>query len=185
MGESVRERGRDDKQMITIRSEEPADVEVIHSIHQSAFPTEAEARLVDRLREERKLALSLIAEVKDCAVGHVAFSPVSVDPQSPAKRGLGLGPVAVLPEWQRKGVGEQLITRGIEDCRRDGYSFIVVLGEPGYYGRFGFRRASMFGLANEYGVDDPFMVLELSLDGLPKVPGTVKYVKVFSELTDG
>ena len=185
MGESVRERGQGDKQMITIRSEEPADVEVIHSIHQSSFPTEAEARLVDRLRDERKLALSLVAEVKVCAVGHVAFSPVSVDPQSPAKRGLGLGPVAVLPEWQRKGIGEQLITRGIEDCRRDGYSFIVVLGEPEYYGRFGFRRASMFGLANEYGVDDPFLVLELSLEGLSKVPGTVKYVKVFSEFTDG
>ena len=171
--------------MITIRPEEPADVEGIHSIHQSAFPTEAEARLVDRLREEGKLALSLIAEVKEGVVGHIAFSPVSVDPQSPAEGGLGLGPVAVLPEWQRKGIGEQLITRGIEDCGRGGYSFIVVLGEPEYYGRFGFRRASMFGLGNEYGVDDPFMVLELSLGGLPKVPGTVKYVKVFSELTDG
>ncbi len=171
--------------MITIRSEEPADVEVIHSIHKSAFPTEAEARLVDRLREERKLALSLIAEVEKGVVGHVAFSPVSVDPQSPAKRGLGLGPVAVQPEWQRKGIGEQLIMRGIEDCRREGYSYMVVLGEPEYYGRFGFRRASMFGLANEYGVDDPFMVLELRLGGLPKLPGVVKYVKVFSELMDG
>jgi putative acetyltransferase len=171
--------------MITIRSEEPADVEVIHSIHKSAFPTEAEARLVDRLREERKLALSLIAEVDKGVVGHVAFSPVSVDPQSPAKRGLGLGPVSVQPEWQRKGIGEQLIMRGIEDCRRDGYSYMVVLGEPEYYGRFGFRRASLFGLGNEYGVDDPFMVLELNLDGLPEVPGMIKYVKVFSELMDG
>ena len=171
--------------MITIRSEEPADAEVIHSIHQSAFPTEAEARLVDRLRQERKLALSLIAEVNDSVVGHVAFSPVSVEPGSPAKRGLGLGPVAVLREWQRKGIGEHLITGGVEECRRDGYSFVVVLGEPEYYERFGFRRASLFGLGNEYGVDDPFMVLELRLGGLPKVPGTVKYVKVFSELTDG
>jgi putative acetyltransferase len=171
--------------MITIRPEEPADVEVIHSIHKSAFPTEAEARLVDRLREERKIALSLIAEVEKGVVGHVAFSPVSVDPQNPAKRGLGLGPVAVQPEWQRKGIGEQLIMRGIEDCRRDGYSYMVVLGEPEYYGRFGFHRASMFGLGNEYGVDDPFMALELSLGGLPKVPGIIKYVKVFSELLDG
>jgi len=171
--------------MITIRPEEPADVEVIHSIHKSAFPTEAEARLVDRLREERKIALSLIAEVEKGVVGHVAFSPVSVDPQSPAKRGLGLGPVAVQPEWQRKGIGEQLIIRGIEDCRRDGYSYMVVLGEPEYYGRFGFRRASMFGLGNEYGVDDPFMALELNLGGLPKVPGVIKYVKVFSEVMDG
>lgn len=171
--------------MIAIRSEEPADVAVVHSIHQSAFPTEAEARLVDRLREEEKLAFSLIAEVKGGVVGHVAFSPVSVDPQSPEKRGLGLGPVAVLPTWQRKGIGEKLILRGIEDCRRDGYSFIVVLGEPEYYGRFGFRRASLFGLGNEYGVDDPFMVLELRLGGLPKVPGTIKYVKVFSDMLDG
>jgi len=171
--------------MITIRSEEPADVEVIQSIHKSAFPTEAEARLVDRLREERKLALSLIAEVEKGVVGHVAFSPVSVDPQSPAKRGLGLGPVAVQPEWQRKGIGEQLIMRGIEDCRGEGYSYMVVLGEPEYYRKFGFRRASMYGLANEYGVDDPFMVLELRLGGLPKLPGVVKYVKVFSELMDG
>ena len=171
--------------MVTIRTEEPADVEVIHSIHQSAFPTEAEARLIDRLREDRKLTLSLIAEAKDRVVGHVAFSPVSIDPQIQAQRGVGLGPVAVLPEWQGTGIGEKLITRGIEDCRRDGYSFVVVLGEPEYYERFGFRRASLFGLGNEYGVDDPFMVLELRLDGLPKVPGTVRYVQVFSEDTDG
>jgi putative acetyltransferase len=171
--------------MITIRSEEPTDVEVIHSIQKSAFPTGAEAHLVDRLREERKLALSLIAEVGKGVVGHVAFSPVSVEPQSPAKRGLGLGPVAVQPEWQRKGIGEQLIMRGIEDCRRDGYSYMVVLGEPEYYGRFGFRRASLFGLGNEYGVDEPFMALELNLGGLPEVPGMVKYVKIFSELTEG
>jgi putative acetyltransferase len=171
--------------MVTIRTEEPADVELIHSVHQSAFPTEAEARLVDRLREESKLALSLIAEVEDRAVGHVAFSPVSVHPQTSAAQGLGLGPVAVLPEWQGKGIGEQLIARGIEDCRGNGYSFIVVLGEPEYYGRFGFRRASLFGLGNEYGVDDPFMALELRLGGLPKVPGRVKYVKLFSEVTEG
>jgi putative acetyltransferase len=170
--------------MITVRGEEAADVEVIHSIHKSAFPTEAEARLVDRLREGSKLALSLIAEVKNRPVGHVAFSPVSIEPQSPERQGLGLGPVAVLPEWQGKGIGEQLITRGVEDCRRDGYSFIVVLGEPEYYGRFGFRRASLFGLGNEYGVDDPFMVLELKLGGLPKVPGTVRYVKLFSKVTE-
>ncbi len=171
--------------MITIRSEKPADAEVIHSIHQSAFPTEAEARLVDRLRQEKKLALSLIAEVNDSVVGHVAFSPVSVEPGSPAMRGLGLGPVSVLPEWQGTGIGEQLITRGIEHCRRDGYWFVVVLGEPEYYERFGFRRASLFGLGNEYGVDDPFMVLELRLDGLPEVSGIVRYVKVFSEVRDG
>jgi putative acetyltransferase len=171
--------------MVTIRWEEPADVERIHSIHQSAFPTEAEARLVDRLRKERKLALSLIAEVEDRVVGHVAFSPVSIDSLSPEKRGLGLGPVAVQPEWQQKGIGNKLITRGLEECRRNGYSFIVVLGEPEYYGRFGFRRASLFGLGNEYGVDDPFMVLELRLGSLPGTPGTVKYVKVFSELMDG
>lgn len=171
--------------MITIRPEEPADVEVIHSIHQSAFPTEAEARLVDRLREDRKLALSLIAEVEDRMVGHVAFSPVCVEPQNSRNQGLGLGPVAVLPEWQGKGIGEQLISTGIEDCRREGYTFIVVLGEPEYYGRFGFRRASLFGLGNEYGVDDPFMALELKLEGLPKVPGMVKYVTLFSEVTEG
>ena len=169
--------------MVTIRTEEPTDIEVIHSIHRSAFPTEAEARLVDRLREESKLALSLIAEVKEHAVGHVAFSPVFVGSQSSGTQGLGLGPVAVLPEWQGNGIGEKLITRGIEDCRRDGYSFVVVLGEPEYYERFGFRRASLFGFGNEYGVDDPFMALELRLGGLPNVPGIVRYVKVFSEVT--
>ena len=169
--------------MVTIRAEEPEDVEVIHSIHQSAFPTEAEARLVDRLREERKLALSLIAEVNHRVVGHVAFSPVSVDSPSSGNQGLGLGPVAVRPECQGKGIGEQLITRGVEDSRREGYSFIVVLGEPEYYARFGFRRGSLFGLGNEYGVDDPFMVLGLRPDGLPKAPGVVRYVKLFSEVT--
>jgi putative acetyltransferase len=171
--------------MVTIRSERRVDLELIHSVHQAAFPTGAEAQLVDRLREDRKLALSLIAEVKDRVVGHVAFSPVSVDPQSSPAQGLGLGPLAVLPEWQGKGIGEKLITGGIEDCRREGYAFIVVLGEPEYYSRFGFRRASLFGLNNEYGVDDPFMAMELRPGGLPKAPGTVKYVKLFFEVTEG
>jgi hypothetical protein len=93
------------EQMITVRTEEPADVEVIHSLHQSAFPTGAEARLVDRLREDRKLAISLIAEVRGRVVGHVAFSPVSVDPQGSVNHGLGLGPVAS-PFYRAEAFGE-------------------------------------------------------------------------------
>jgi putative acetyltransferase len=150
-------------------------------VHEAAFPTPAEANLVDRLRANGRAVVALIAESDGNVVGHIVFSPVTLDP--PARGiGLGLGPVAVLPEHEHHGVGRRLIQNGLAECKAQGAGFVVVVGEPVYYGRFGFERASKRGLNNEYGVDEAFMVFELGAGALPRFGGLVKYGPEFAAL---
>jgi putative acetyltransferase len=96
----------------------------------------------------------------------------------------GLAPVAVLPEHQGRGIGSRLVRDGLEACRGAGYGAAVVLGEPGYYSRFGFERASAKGLGNEYGADEHFMAVELADGALGGAGGTVRYRKEFGGLGD-
>ncbi len=126
--------------------------------------------------------MSLVAETDDEVVGHILFSPVSVEPARPGVAGAGLATVAVLPARQRQGIGSQLVMQGIAACRQAGFDFIVVLGDPAYYRRFGFAAASGFGLDNEYGADREFMLLELSAGCLRGTHGTVRYADEFSSL---
>src|SRR6185295_5905953 len=113
---------------------------------------------VDALRAAGRLTVSLVAEVDGRVVGHVAFSPVDV-PSSRA--GEGLAPLAVAEDFRRQGIGAALVAAGLEACRAAGVGFVVVLGEPAYYGRFGFRPAREFGLVDEYRGGDAFQLLEL------------------------
>jgi putative acetyltransferase len=167
-----------------IHWEQSGDAASIRFILCSAFPTTAEADLVDRLREAGHLAVSLIAERKTAAIGHVAFSPVVSEGDRDQPAGLGLAPLAVLPKWQGQGIGMALVTEGLNACRRLHCPFVVVLGEPAYYRRFGFRPASQFGIANEYGVDDPFMILELVPGTLSNVAGIVRYGPEFAGMAE-
>jgi len=165
-----------------IRFERPTDVDTIREIHRAAFPSPAEAELVDKLREARLAKVSIVADADGELLGHALFSPVTlVGARRPAK-GLGLGPVAVRPERQKQGVGTRLIETGIAQSRRAGYDFVVVLGAPAYYRRFGFRQASRFGLLNEYGADEEFLALELSTQSLAGVGGRVQYAGEFGAL---
>ena len=168
----------------TIRREEPGDAASIYIVHCAAFPTDAEARLVDRLRDGGKATVSLIAEVGSKLVGHVLFSPVTAAGPPASKDGLGLAPVAVLPDYQSCGIGAMLIQHGLSACREASYGFVVVLGHPGYYPRFGFRPASDFGISNEYGADEAFMVIELAEGSLPPKGSLIKYAPEFAELSD-
>lgn len=166
-----------------IRREQSGDKAAIYRVHQSAFPTEAEARLVDRLRTDGMALISYVALVEEQIVGNVLFSPVTLTP-APTKplSGLGLAPIAVLPNHQRKGIGSQLIEAGLSECSRLDVPYVVVLGEPEFYHRFGFKKASDRGLDNEYGVDDPFMVVELIPGSLDGVRGLVRYSPAFVDL---
>jgi putative acetyltransferase len=166
---------------LDIRSERSADAAAIQRIHQAAFNTPGEAHLVALLRERGKLLVSLVAELDQQVVGHVAFSPVLFDSTPTEQSGAGLAPVAVLPIYQRRGVGSRLIQAGLAACRQAAISFVVVLGEPAYYQRFGFRPASLRGIRNEYGVGEPFMVLELQANALPPAGGLIKYAPEFAE----
>ena len=137
---------------------------------------------MDLIRERGKSVLSLVAMNADKVIGHVLFSPVTLHPDHGILRGLGLGPVAVLPEAQGKGLGTRLIESGLEICRRRGYDFVVLLGNPRYYSRFGFIPAAGFGLENEYGVEEEFQARELRPGVLIGTRALVRYIPEFKEM---
>jgi len=122
---------------LTIRDEEPKDVDQVREIVRLAFRGEAESKLVDALRANGKAAISLIAAGGEVVLGHVLFSPVTTTPPVDA-RGIGLAPVAVRVDMQSRGIGSRLIRAGLRRCEELGYDYCVVLGSPDYYGRFGF-----------------------------------------------
>jgi putative acetyltransferase len=164
-----------------IRAERPTDKLEIHNLLASAFPTEQEADLVDRLRANGRLMVSLVAEVEGTLAGHIAFSPVTIDDRERVVAGAGLAPLAVHPRWQRRGIGAGLVRRGLADCKQAGIGFVVVLGEPEYYRRFGFQTASLRTVTNVYGVDEPFMLIELRSGSLR--PGVARYAPEFAALS--
>ena len=166
---------------VIIREESPGDLEAINTVHKSSFPSPVEAEIVEALRKAGRLAVSLVCCENNLLVGHVAFSPVSIDGQAV---GLGLGPVAVLSQHRRKGIAEKLIRAGMEASRKLGYGLVVVLGDPLYYCRFGFSTASNRGLRDEYGGGDAFQVIELRDDGIPVGGGTVQYAPEFAAAAD-
>lgn len=134
---------------------------------------------MDLLRDAGRLSASLVAEVDGAVVGHVAFSPVTV---GSGAVGAGLAPLAVLPSHRRRGVGSALVRAGLQACRDAGLGWAVVLGEPHYYGRFGFRAAPALGLTDEYGGGDAFQAVELTPGSLPIDAGLVRYAPEFSSL---
>ncbi|MEG4216227.1 N-acetyltransferase [Microcoleus sp. Pol14C6] len=164
-----------------IRTENPEDVEAVRNINIEAFGRENEANLVDRLRGIAS-TFSFVAVQSDRVVGHMFFSPVVVEGKCSSNLSiLGLAPVAVLPDYQRQGIGTLLIREGLKECGRSGFQAVVVLGHPDFYSRFGFIPASRKSLKCEYDVpDEAFMVLELESGALQDCSGTVKYRSEFS-----
>jgi putative acetyltransferase len=162
---------------IKIRTEVADDIEQVRTIVRTAFPSDAESKLVDKLRANGKAIIALVAVDGDDVLGHILFSPVSIiadsgsPPPSDAK-GIGLTPVAVRPDAQSHGIGSRLIRDGLIHCKDLGFDYCVVLGAPEYYQRFGFKKASSYDIQNEYGVDDEFMIIKFSdrrVEGLAKV----------------
>jgi putative acetyltransferase len=166
---------------MNIRTEKPEDIEVVRNINIAAFDRENEANLVDRLRGIAS-TFSFVAVQSERIVGHIFFSPVVVAGKCSSNLSiLGLAPVAVLPNYQRQGIGTLLIQHGLEECARSGFQAVVVLGYPDFYSRFGFISASRKSLKCEYDVpDEAFMVLELESGSLQDCSGTVKYRSEFS-----
>jgi putative acetyltransferase len=164
-----------------IRNEQDGDAEGIRQVHLQAFGGDVEARIVDLLRQRGHAVISLVHSLDDRIVGHVVFSPVSVAETAAGFRALGLGPVGVLPVCQRRGIGSALIRKGLQQCDAAGYDAVVLLGDPAYYARFGFKPAHAFGLENEWGVGDEFMVLRLREGALDEVQGLVRYGDEFRQ----
>jgi len=166
---------------IEIRDERPNDIAAIRDVHTRAFGQTLEADIVDALRAHGAALGSLVACVEGHVAAHVLYSPASV---GIGITGAALGPMAVLPEYQRQGIGSRLIGSGNERIRHANVPFIVVVGHPEYYPRFGFRPASRHGLTCEWDVPDPaFMVLVLDESKMREVSGQVTYRREFSTIT--
>jgi putative acetyltransferase len=176
-------RARVPGQPFHVRDELPAHAAQVAAVVEAAFERPDEAGIVAALREARAAVVSLVAQVNAEAgsiIGHVMLSPVTLGGSS-EPRGLGLGPLAVAPEFQRTGVGSRLVEAALRRARLLGYSYVVVLGHPPYYPRFGFLPASRFGLSYPAPVPDPvFMAIELVPGALAGSTGVVRYHRALS-----
>jgi putative acetyltransferase len=168
---------------VRIRREAPADASAVREVLAEAFPTEAEARLVEALRAAAPPSVSLVADDAGRVVGHVLFTPVEIRASGPAAGWFGLAPLAVRPERQRRGVGSELVRAGLAACRDFGARAVVVLGHPTYYPRFGFAPAWDAGLYYRVpGPNPSFMVVELEPAVLRDHGGEVRYHPAFDAL---
>jgi putative acetyltransferase len=152
-------------------------------INVRAFGQNTEADLVDALRSSCPEHISLVAEVDARPVGHILFTPVVIEAPEKNITGMGLAPMAVLPEFQRRGIGSRLIEAGLERLRHDRQPFVVVLGHAGYYPRFGFRPASQFGVTCEFeGVpDEAFMMIAIESSWPKELAGIARYQPEFRQ----
>lgn len=167
---------------LEIRPERPSDTARVDEIQRAAFGQADEARLVEALRERAKPYLSLVAELSGELVGHVMFSPVSIEGSGDPPPLAGLAPLAVAPEAQGRGAGSALVRAGLRDCISLGWQAVFLLGHPAYYSRFGFVLAAEQGLRYESEAYDPaFQLIELVPDALSGCSGWVRYHEAFSE----
>ena len=169
--------------MISIRLERPEDLSQVRIINEQAFELATEANLVDKLRQACPDALSLVAEDRNSIVGHIFFIPVVIDNPEIRVQGMALAPMAVLPDRQRQGIGSKLVKTGLDILRDRRCPFVVVLGHPEYYPRFGFEPASRYNLTSQWaGVpDEAFMVVIFDKAALQGIAGVVRYRGEFDE----
>jgi putative acetyltransferase len=163
---------------LIIRPEIPSDLDAIQQVNRMAFGQEDEARLVDALREGGYIRLSLVAQDEERVVGHILFSDLPIITDTGTVPALALAPMAVLPAFQRQGIGSELVRRGLDRCREQGHRIVVVLGHPHFYRRFGFTSELAQPLSSPF-QGEAWMAMELVLAALHGVAGRVKYSPPF------
>ncbi|AKA39068.1 GNAT family N-acetyltransferase [Yersinia ruckeri] len=165
-----------------IRVEIPVDAPGIDKLLREAFPGGGEAQLVQQLREDGLLTLGIVAtDDEGGVVGYAAFSPVDIEGED--RQWVGLAPLAVKAELRRQGLGEKLVYEGLDALNEFGYAAVVVLGEPAYYQRFGFKPAADAQLYCRWpGYESAFQVYTLAADALIGVTGQVNYAEAFNQL---
>jgi putative acetyltransferase len=168
---------------VTIRAARPADAAEIHRVHALAFGRQGEADLVAALVGAGCDTVSLVAVADDAVCGHVLLSPVRIASDVAEWAALGLAPLGVLPRCQRRGIGSRLVREVLAAAAALAEAVVVVLGEPAFYGRFGFEPARSHGLGCEYpGADDAFQVIELVPGALRGRSGLVRYRPEFARV---
>ena len=148
----------------------------------AAFGRAAEAVLVDRLRADGHVVLSLVAVDDYRIVGHVLFSRSTITAPGAVLGAIALAPLAVLPDKQGRGIGSALVEHGLAECRRASERAVIVLGDPAYYGRFGFSAELASVLRSPYS-GEAFMALELQAGVLSGVAGDVQYPPAFDTVS--
>lgn len=169
---------------LLIRQEEPRDVPDVYRLNEAAFKQPDEAELVNALRTNAQAfipELSLVADVDRRVVGHVLFTRCWIDHAAGrSMESLALAPMAVLPEFQKQGIGDRLVRAGLDRARSLGFGSVIVLGHARYYPRFGFTPAEEWNIRPPFEVPaDHYMALELVPDALASVAGTVRYAQEF------
>jgi putative acetyltransferase len=163
---------------LLVAPERSHDRTAVRAIHEAAFGQPDEADLVEKLHEEGAVLLSLVARVSGKSVGHILFTRMSIDTQVGSIPAAALAPLAVLPEWQRKGVGSQLIRQGLFILQHKKESVVIVVGDPAYYGRFGFSAEKASRLESSF-PPEYLQALELAPGALGGIAGKVRYSKAF------
>lgn len=169
---------------IRVRKEEPQDRAAVFAVNEAAFGRADEARLVERVRASDAFIpeLSLVAELNGELVGHALFSRVHLVDADHREPLLGLGPIAVRPEYQRQGIGGALIREGVRLATEMGERAVALIGHPTYYPRFGFRPGRTFGWEVEFPVPaEVFMVLPLREGAAEQLSGTLRYSAAFHQ----
>ncbi len=169
----------------TVRTETPADYLATEQLTQKAFNNTAEAQLIASLRRHSAPYISLVAEQHGQVIGHIMFSPATLD-KAPDIKLMALAPMAVNNVLQHQGIGSALVRAGLEQCHKRGIAAVVVLGHPAYYPRFGFTPASRFNVSCPWQVpDNAFMLLELAPGALQGKHGMVQYHPAFAAVSAG
>ena len=161
-----------------IREEQPGDWQQVRKVNEVAFERSDEADLIDRLRQEGVVLLSLVAELDSQIVGHIMFSRMTVETAQGPVAAVSLAPMAVLLDRQRRQIGSQLVRRGLTTLRERGERIVIVLGHKEYYPRFGFTPENARYLASPF-PPEAFMALQLVNGALDGLRGTVKYPSAF------
>lgn len=150
----------------------------VRAVHEAAFGRPDEANLVDNLRTEGVVLASLVAELEERIVGHILFTRMSIETATGSVPAVALAPLAVLPAYQRRGIGAELVARGLDVLRGNVERIAIVLGHPDYYPRFGFSTANARLLESPF-PPEAYMAIELSPGALDGVRGRVKYPRAF------
>jgi putative acetyltransferase len=165
-----------------IVTESSAQREEVRAVNRAAFGNEMEADLVDALRDGGFGEVALVALVDGLTVGHIFFSRVTLVTPTGSYEALALAPMAVLPQFQRRGIGTKIMEAGLAECRRRGHDVVFVLGHPDFYPRFGFSAAAAEHFESPFGGGDAWMALELTPQSLDGVSGRIEFAPPFNAL---
>jgi putative acetyltransferase len=176
----------DPSSVLQIDEEHSEDIGAVYQVNLKAFERKDEAEVVDQLRHTSPVFYSYLARIADQVVGHILFTPTHiVQPNAWTVPGLGLAPLAVVPEFQGMGIGSALCREGIKRIDPKSHPFVIVLGHPEYYPRFGFRRASLYDIRCAYDdvPEDCFMIQILAPEKMADVSGVAYYRPEFDSVS--